>query len=81
MASPGPDPADSTARLLALVLERPPRTPADLRAALGLVEPEFAPLLAALERHELVARDAAAAVCAPGRRRVRFARPASRART
>src|SRR5690242_8224642 len=58
MASPAlPDPADSTARLLALVLERAPRTPDDLRAALGLVEPELTPLLAALERHGLVAWD------------------------
>ena len=66
MASPAlPDPADSTARLLALVLERAPRTPGDLRAALGLVEPEFAPLLAALERHGLVARDAASGRVAP----------------
>ena len=74
MASPGPDSADSTARLLALVLERAPRTPDDLRAALGLVEPEFAPLLAALERHGLVAWDAASGRVRPGPAALRFAR-------
>jgi DNA-binding IclR family transcriptional regulator len=74
MASRGPDPADSAARLLALVLERAPRTPDDLRAALGLVEPEFGPLLATLERHGLVALDAAAGRVRPGPAAVRFAR-------
>lgn len=74
MASPGPDPADSTARLLALVLERSPRSPEDLRAALGLVEPEFAPLLAALERHGLVAADPGSRRVRPGPAAVRFAR-------
>jgi IclR family transcriptional regulator, acetate operon repressor len=74
MAPPGPDSADSTARLLALVLERAPRTPDDLRAALGLVEPEFAPLLAALERHGLVLVDAARGRVLPGPVALRFAR-------
>jgi IclR family transcriptional regulator, acetate operon repressor len=74
MASRGPDSADSTARLLALVLERSPRSPDDLRAALGLVEPEFAPLLAALERHGLVAWDAESRRVRPGQVAVRFAR-------
>ena len=46
-----PDPADAAAKLLALVLERSPRAPSDLAAELGLVEPELAPLAAALERH------------------------------
>jgi DNA-binding IclR family transcriptional regulator len=75
MASPAlPDPADCTARLLALVLARAPRTADDLRAALGLVEPEFGPLLAALERHGLVARDAASGRIRPGPAALRFAR-------
>ena len=75
MASPAlPDPADSTARLLALVLERAPRTPDDLRAALGLVEPELTPLLAALERHGLVAWDSASGRVRPGPAALRFAR-------
>jgi IclR family acetate operon transcriptional repressor len=68
----GPDPADRAARLLALVLERSPRTPENLRAELDLVEPELAPLLAALERHGLVARDAAHV--RPGPAALRFAR-------
>ena len=69
----GPDAADATARLLALVLERAPRTAADLRAALGLVEPELAPLLAALERHRLLAVEGNGRV-RPGPAALRFAR-------
>jgi len=67
-----PDPAERAARLLALVLERSPRTPDDLRAALDLVEPELAPLVAALERHGLVAWDAGR--LRPGPAAQRFAR-------
>jgi IclR family acetate operon transcriptional repressor len=75
MATPAiPDPADATARLLALLLERAPRTPADLAAALGLVEPEIAPLAAALERHGLVQWDDARARLRPGPATLRFAR-------
>src|SRR5689334_12364436 len=67
-----PDPADRTARLLALILERSPRAPDDLRAELDLVEPELTPLLAALERHGLVAWDAGR--LRPGPAALRFAR-------
>src|ERR687886_2802810 len=56
-AMAAPDPAERAARLLALVLERSPRTERDLRAELDLVEPELAPLVAALERHGLVERE------------------------
>jgi DNA-binding IclR family transcriptional regulator len=73
MANPAvPDPADGAARLLALVLERAPRTAADLAAALGLVEPELAPLVAALERHGLVQREGGRV--RPGPAALRFAR-------
>jgi len=65
---------ERAARLLALVLERAPRTPEDLRAQLDLVEPELAPLLAALERHGLVATDAGGAYVRPGPAALRFAR-------
>jgi IclR family acetate operon transcriptional repressor len=75
MANPAvPDPADGAARLLALVLEHAPRAPADLAAALGLVEPELAPLVAALERHGLVQRDGGGARLRPGPAALRFAR-------
>ncbi len=47
--------ADQTAHLLAAVLERSPRTPAELSEALGV---DVEPLVAALERHGLVASDA-----------------------
>lgn len=67
-----PDPADRAARLLALVLERSPRTERELRAELDLVEPELAPLVAALERHGLVQRDGGR--LRPGPAAVRFAR-------
>jgi IclR family transcriptional regulator, acetate operon repressor len=68
----GPNPAEHAARLLALVLERSPRTERDLRAELDLVEPELAPLVAALERHGLVQRDGDR--LRPGAAAVRFAR-------
>src|SRR4051794_23168347 len=67
-----PDAAERAARLLALVLERAPRTPGDLRAELDLVEPELAPLVEALERHGLVAWDAGRV--RPGPAALRFAR-------
>ena len=69
-----PDPVERAARLLALVLERSPRTPHDLRAELDLVEPELAPLVAALERHGLVAQDPDRAHVRPGPAALRFAR-------
>jgi IclR family transcriptional regulator, acetate operon repressor len=75
MATPGPeDPAGRTARLLALVLERSPRTVADLVSALELSEAEIAPLIAALERHGLVRWDSGGAQVRPGPAPLRFAR-------
>jgi IclR family transcriptional regulator, acetate operon repressor len=75
MANPAvPDPADSTARLLVLLLEYAPRTPAALAAELGLVEPELAPLAAALERHGLAQWDGGGARLRPGPAALRFAR-------
>src|SRR4051794_11006124 len=67
-----PDAAERAARLLALVLERAPRTPEDLRAELDLVEPELAPVVEALERHGLVAWDAGRLRAGPAM--LRFAR-------
>jgi IclR family transcriptional regulator, acetate operon repressor len=68
------DAADRTARLLALVLERSPRTVADLAPALKLSEAEIAPLIAALERHGLVRWDSGGAQVRPGPVPLRFAR-------
>jgi len=64
--------AERAARLLALVLERSPRTERELRAELDLVEPELAPLVAALERHGLVQREGDRV--RPGPAALRFAR-------
>jgi DNA-binding IclR family transcriptional regulator len=75
MATPAPgDPVERTARVLALVLERPPRTLADLAAALDAPEAELAPLLDALERHGLVRWDSGRAQVRPGSAPLRFAR-------
>jgi len=75
MASPPPaEPAERAARLLALVLERSPRTVADLAAGAGAPESEIAPLLAALERHGLVRLDSGGAQVRPGPAPLRFAR-------
>jgi IclR family transcriptional regulator, acetate operon repressor len=75
MATRAPeDTAEWTARLLALVLERSPRTAAELAAALRATEAELAPLLAALERHGLVALDGGRAQVRPGPAPLRFAR-------
>jgi IclR family acetate operon transcriptional repressor len=75
MATPPPaDPADATARLLALVLERSPRTIAELAGALGAPEADLAPVLAALERHGLVRWDGDPAQVRPGPAPLRFAR-------
>jgi IclR family transcriptional regulator, acetate operon repressor len=68
------DDADRTAHLLALVLERSPRTAAELAAALGAAEPDVEPLLAALERHGLVQWGGGRAQLRPGPRLLRFAR-------
>jgi len=70
-----PDPvAERAARLLALVLERPPRTLTGLADVLGATATEVAPLAVALERHELVAWDAAHTGLRPGAAALRFAR-------
>ncbi|HEX2103995.1 MAG TPA: IclR family transcriptional regulator [Solirubrobacteraceae bacterium] len=75
MASPAPaDPAERTARLLVLVLERSPRTATDLAAGLGTSEAEVAPLLAALERHGLIRWDSGRDEVRPGPAPLRFAR-------
>src|SRR5215210_6920523 len=75
MATRAPeDTAEWTARLLALVLERSPRTTADLAATLRATEAELEPLLAALERHGLVRWDGARAQVRPGPAPLRFAR-------
>jgi IclR family transcriptional regulator, acetate operon repressor len=63
--------ADRTAQVLALVLERAPRTPAELAQAAGV--PDVDAILAALARHGLVQRDGSGAV-RPGPGALRFAR-------
>src|SRR5919202_373620 len=70
-AMAAPDPVERAARLLALVLERAPRTEHDVRAELDLVEPELGPLLAPLERHGLVRREGGR--LRPGPAALRFA--------
>jgi IclR family transcriptional regulator, acetate operon repressor len=65
--------ADRTAQLLALVLERAPRDASELAAAVGVPVPDVEPIVAALERHGLVARDGAGRV-RPGPGALRFAR-------
>jgi IclR family transcriptional regulator, acetate operon repressor len=74
MPTPPPDPAERTARLLAQVLERSPRTVGDLAAGLGASEAEMAPLLAALERHGLIRLDSGREEIRPGPAPLRFAR-------
>ena len=75
MATPAPaDPPERTARLLALVLERAPRSRADLAAGAGVSEAELEPLIAALERHGLVGWDSDRAQVGLGPALLRFAR-------
>jgi DNA-binding IclR family transcriptional regulator len=71
-AMAAPDPVERAARLLALVLERAPRTEHDVRAELDLVAPELALLVAPLERHGLVRREGGR--LRPGPAALRFAR-------
>jgi IclR family acetate operon transcriptional repressor len=66
------DDSDRTAHVLALVLERAPRAPAELAAAVGVPERDAEPLVAALERHGLVRRDGSG--IRPGPAALRFAR-------
>jgi DNA-binding IclR family transcriptional regulator len=72
VAAPDRSDAERTAHVLALVLERAPRSAADLAAAVGLPERDVEPLVAALERHGLVRRDGEAV--RPGPEALRFAR-------
>jgi IclR family acetate operon transcriptional repressor len=70
----GRDPvAERAARLLALVLERSPRTVTGLADELGLSAPEVAPLAAALERNDLLAWDSERSGLSPGAAVLRFA--------
>ena len=68
------DAADLTARLLALVLERAPRTVIELESAAGASADGVRSALDALERHGLVEWDAARSHVRPGPREVRYAR-------
>ena len=72
MTSPA-DEADHAARLLAAVFERSPRTITELAEIIGIPAIEVAPLLEALERHNLATRDSTGAV-RPGTTALRFAR-------
>jgi DNA-binding IclR family transcriptional regulator len=72
-ARPEPDAtAERTAHVLAAVLERSPRTLTELADAVGLAALDVAPLVAGLERHDLVALDASGVQ--PGTAALRFAR-------
>jgi DNA-binding IclR family transcriptional regulator len=70
---PNPD-ADRAAQLLAAVLERSPRTVTELAEAIGLPAVDVEPLLSALERHDLIARDPPHSGVRPGTAALRFAR-------
>jgi IclR family transcriptional regulator, acetate operon repressor len=65
---------ERAAQLLAVVFERSPRTVTELAEVVGLPPVEVAPLLEALERHELVAWDSAHSGVRPGTAALRFAR-------
>jgi DNA-binding IclR family transcriptional regulator len=70
-----PDPAAQyTAHVLAVVLERSPRTLTELADLVGLAAVDVAPLVSALERHDLVAWDAEHSGVRPGAAALRFAR-------
>jgi DNA-binding IclR family transcriptional regulator len=66
--------AEQVAHLLAAVLEQSPRTVTELADVVGVSAVEIAPLLAALERHDLVAWDADRSGVRPGTAALRFAR-------
>jgi DNA-binding IclR family transcriptional regulator len=68
------DAADLTARVLALVLERAPRTVVELESATGAPADGVRAALDALDRHGLVEWDAARSHVRPGPKEVRFAR-------
>lgn len=70
-----PDPvADRTAAILAAVLERTPRTLTELAEAVDLPPEQTAPLVAALERHDLLAWDGHHTGLRAGSAALRFAR-------
>jgi IclR family acetate operon transcriptional repressor len=66
--------AERAARILALVLERAPRTLTELAEAAELEPVAAAPLVSALEQHGLVSWDAAHTGVRPGVAALRFAR-------
>jgi DNA-binding IclR family transcriptional regulator len=66
--------ADHVAHLLAAVLEQSPRTLTELADVVGVPAVDIAPLLAALERHDLLAWDADRSGVRPGTAALRFAR-------
>jgi IclR family acetate operon transcriptional repressor len=74
------DAADRTARLLALVLERSPRTVAEMIAASEASEADVRFALEALERHGLIEWDSGRTAVRPGPRELRFARSGEDAR-
>lgn len=67
------DGAELTARVLALVLERSPRTVVELETAAGGSADGVRSALDALERHGLIEWDAARTHVSPGPREVRYA--------
>ncbi len=73
---PGPVPAAAalTAHLLAAVLERSPRTLTELADVVGVPAVDIAPLVAALEGHDLIAWDSDHSGLRPGTAALRFAR-------
>ncbi|MBV8991446.1 MAG: IclR family transcriptional regulator [Solirubrobacterales bacterium] len=74
-AEVAPDPvAARTARVLAVIFERSPRTLTELAELIESQAIEVAPLVAALERHDLLAWDQDHAGLRPGTAALRFAR-------
>jgi DNA-binding IclR family transcriptional regulator len=74
MSTAAEEATEHAARLLALVFERSPRTLTELADALGLPALDTAPIVAVLERHDLVAWDAERSGLRPGSAALRFAR-------
>jgi DNA-binding IclR family transcriptional regulator len=76
MSSGAAEPAgvDHAAHVLAAVLERSPRTLTELAELVGVTAIDAAPLVAALERYDLVAWDSDRAGLRPGTAALRFAR-------
>jgi len=66
--------AGQAGHALALIFEREPRTLPELAEAIGVNEADAAALLAGLERHELIASDAAGSALRAGPAALRFAR-------